>query len=189
MSRARRDSQFAVMGKHALFTALTIGFLCNAPSATAQIFKCVSVDGSVAFSQTPCPDPSGNSSYIGESVRTPVDGPAESSAEIVRRNLQAADIMSNGDRKRQLAAEKAERESAAAAAALAAQQEKPQRVRTSCSSFGATELCRSSDGSKWKTQHNGNYSHTRGVDANGEEFRSNSSKVGGTTFTNTTYDD
>lgn len=179
------------MKKPAAILLFSSAFLCS-PAAMSQIFKCVGHDGGVSFSQAPCPSNQGDASWVGSSTPTPADGPLESSDEIVRRNQRAADIISNADLRREAEMRRAEKQRAeeqALAEANARENQRPKRIRSVCNSIGNTELCRGSDGSRWTTTRNGNYSSTRGRNADGNRFRSSGTTVGGTTFENTQYDD
>jgi hypothetical protein len=152
----------------------------------AQIFKCVGYDGSISFSQTPCPATQGDASWAGNTIPTPEDGPVESSDEIVNRNLRAASIIGNEEQKAQIAAKRkaAEQEEADRAALELASQ--PQRVRTICNDLGTSTFCRSSDGSKSVTNRIGNASFTRTKDADGNVTRTTKQRLGNTAIINTT---
>lgn len=144
-------------------------------SVNAQIFKCVTSDGSIQFSQVPCPTDIGDSVYYGTAVKTPEGTTAPSSDEVIQRNLRAAQII-KGDNQPQpprltivpdsTVGKKADRERQARREARnAAGGEK--RVRVHCNSLGNASFCRDSEGGKHVSNSIGNTTFTKSTDKDG----------------------
>jgi hypothetical protein len=155
-------------------------FLVPSLSANAQIFKCVTSDGSTQFSQTPCPADIGNSIYYGTAIKTPEGADAPNSDEVIQRNLRAAQIMKGDNSPSQspqltivpdsTTGRQADRERQARREARnAAGGEK--RVRVNCNSMGNASFCRDSEGGRHVSNTLGNTTFTKSTDKDGNVTR------------------
>lgn len=70
---------------------MMIALLAMPVTALADSYKCVDQNGKVSFAFTPCPTWVGESTYHSETQATTLDNPEAASAEVVRRNLRAAE--------------------------------------------------------------------------------------------------